>query len=57
LPVNLNQKTFILNKSVNKSRGDEHIIDVVSGATTTSHGAVEMVNAGLQRYREYLKEE
>ncbi len=54
--INLEQKTFNLQKAIEKRTDDGAIIDGISGATMTSQGAVEMMNEGLRKYRNYLEE-
>ena len=54
--INLEEKTFWLQKAIEKSNDDGHLIDGISGATVTNEGIVEMLNVGLQRYRNYLQE-
>ncbi|MFP2994620.1 FMN-binding protein [Spongiivirga sp. MCCC 1A20706] len=53
--VDFEKNTFILNRNVEKRIDDGVIIDVISGATMTSEAALEMVNYGLRRYKNYLK--
>lgn len=53
--INLDQKTFNLQKAIEKRTDDGTIIDGISGATMTSKGAVEMMNEGLRKYRNYLE--
>lgn len=55
--INLEQHSFELKKAMEKSNDDGHVIDGISGATVTNEGIVEMLNVGLQSYRNYLDEE
>lgn len=52
--INLESKTFSLQKAVEKAVDDGLNIDGISGATMTSQGVVDMMNEGLRKYRNYL---
>jgi Na+-transporting NADH:ubiquinone oxidoreductase subunit C len=50
--ISFEEKTFTLQKADDGGR----IIDGISGATVTSQGAVDMMNEGLQKYRNYFSQ-
>ncbi|WP_281541223.1 FMN-binding protein [Maribacter aestuarii] len=53
--INFEQKIFNLQKAIEKRADDGIIVEGISGATMTSKGAVEMMNEGLRKYRNYLE--
>ncbi len=55
--IDLEKKTFTLQRNMEKRIDDGTMVDGISGATMTSEAAIEMVNFGLQKYRGYLDQQ
>ena len=52
--INLDENSFILKNNTKQRMVNGTMIDGISGATMTSNGAIDMVNLGLKKYKEYL---
>jgi len=54
--INLESNTFGLLQNGQALSEGSQMIDGISGATTTSKTAIDMLNEGLQKYRNYLSQ-